>query len=53
MKKCSTPVKICSEKVLNSDNTLSPKESTLAFLRQFARVYRPAPAIGMPGIVLN
>lgn len=33
--------------------TPSPRTATIAFLRQFARAYRPAPSQSMPGYVLN
>lgn len=51
MKKISTPIQI-KEKTENIVK-ISPKASTMAFLKQFARVYSPAPAVGMPGIILN
>ena len=53
MKKCSTPVGEISETNTKEQNQSTPRAATLSFLRQFARVYRPAPSIGMPGIVLN
>lgn len=53
MKKCSTPTQFLSSNTVKDDLSQSPKEITLAFIRQFARVYRPAPRIDMPGIVLN
>jgi hypothetical protein len=54
MKKTSTPT--MSPKAQNSDEgcrAFTPKASTVAFLRQFARAYRPAVAPSMPGFVLN
>lgn len=53
MKKCSTPLGEFSEITTKGHGAPSPRVTTLSFLRQFARAYRPAPAIGMPGIVLN
>ncbi|MBO5267394.1 MAG: hypothetical protein J6B13_01350 [Muribaculaceae bacterium] len=54
MKKSSTPT-FGSAAVISraSASGLSPRTSTIAFLRQFARAYRPAPVSAMPGIVLN
>lgn len=53
MKKISTPTMghKPAQREIHSD--LSPRKTTIAFLRQFARAYRPAPVAGMPGIVLN
>lgn len=53
MKKTSTPDGNFSDTIRKSRKSPSPRVTTLAFLRQFARVYCPAPAGGMPGIILN
>lgn len=53
MKKFSTPVGELSEPISKEFSNPNPKALTIAFLRQFARAYRPAPVMGMPGIVLN
>ena len=53
MKKFSTPTLGKPESENESRPNLSPKAWTIAFLRQFARAYCPAPAASMPGIVLN
>ena len=49
MKKCSTH----ESSTLKGHCLLTPRATTLAFLRQFARVYHPVKVLGMPGIVLN
>jgi len=54
MKKNSTP-QIGQAAVISREErlNLAPRSATIAFLRQFARAYTPAPAQMMPGIVLN
>ena len=53
MKKNSTPV-VGMTDTLNGDRRVArPQQATLAFLRQFARVYRPTGNAALPGIVLN
>jgi hypothetical protein len=52
MKKFSTPLhNQMSSQTLATQTVCGPKKQTIAFLRQFARVYQPINA--MPGIVLN
>lgn len=54
MKKNSTPtIGPNAEIRVNSRRATTPRPSTVAFLRQFARAYSPAPHAAMPGIVLN
>ena len=50
MKKCST---LETTSTFKGRIGASPRATTLAIIRQFARIYRPAPIAGMPGIVLN
>ncbi|MDE6300521.1 MAG: hypothetical protein K2M19_02240 [Muribaculaceae bacterium] len=52
MKKTSTPFAVQGT-TCESRRNLSPRKSTIAFLRQFARVYCPAPSPALPGIILN
>ena len=53
MNKCSTPADEISEKNTKKTCDSGPRETTISIIRQFARVYRPAPTLGMPGYVLN
>ncbi|MDO4319044.1 MAG: hypothetical protein Q4C34_00575 [Bacteroidales bacterium] len=54
MKKNSTStIGLSTETGVNSRRATTPRPSTVAFLRQFARAYAPAPHAAMPGIVLN
>ncbi len=53
MKKSSTPVMSIEDEKNKKDQQLAPRKATIAFLRQFARAYRPAPAASMPGFILN
>ena len=48
MKKISTQLNPNSNQL-----NLSPRSTTITFIKQFSRVYRPAVLIGMPGIILN
>lgn len=52
MKKISTPSGLTATPA-KSRRALAPAASTVAFLRQFARAYAPAPRACMPGFVLN
>jgi hypothetical protein len=53
MKKFSTPLQnqMSTSATLATQTVCGPKKQTIAFLRQFARVYQPIHS--MPGIVLN
>ncbi len=53
MKKFSTPTIVHEDTKKEQPGQRTPSKSTMAFLRQFARAYRPAPAPTMPGFVLN
>lgn len=52
MKKSSTPFAVIGTTCEGRHNP-SPRKSTIAFLRQFARAYCPAPSPALPGIILN
>lgn len=53
MNKISTPSAGCqSGTPSGSCRAAAPRQSTVDFLRQFARAYQ-APAASMPGLVLN
>jgi hypothetical protein len=51
MKKFSTQLQQPGAASTFATQQLAPKKQTLAFLRQFARVYHPINSL--PGIVLN
>ncbi|MCM1033158.1 MAG: hypothetical protein NC405_05315 [Odoribacter sp.] len=53
MKENSTPIADKSGTMREGGRTLSPRKSTIAFLRQFARAYNPGPNSSLPGYVLN
>ncbi len=53
MKKTSTPSAEFPGTTDNSRRALSPRKTTIAFLRQYARAYMPVNSQGLPGIVLN
>lgn len=54
MKKSITQLDFYSKSVSKEEAAVAaPKALTLAIIRQFARVYRPAPVAEMPGFVLN
>lgn len=52
MKKTSTS-SVVETSTAKGCRPLVPSATTVAFLRQFARTYLPAPRRAIPGIVLN
>ncbi|MCM1292874.1 MAG: hypothetical protein NC111_03240 [Bacteroides sp.] len=55
MAKTSTPTFAANSNTSQSSKTKSPKQATLNFLRQFARVYHPEPSMTpiLSGTILN